>query len=168
MQAAEIWLALEKGSRRHRTKVRLTYLEAVEEALCFGWVDGIGKSLDGTHTAQRFTPRKRRSHWTELNKERARRLIAEGRMTDAGARILPDLDPASFRIPNDIREALSRDPEVWKKFQSSPRLYQRVRVGYVDELRRGTPDFDKRLSNLIEKTRAGVLFGNWNDDKLRR
>ncbi|MEM9873580.1 MAG: YdeI/OmpD-associated family protein [Myxococcota bacterium] len=164
----EIWLlyrryGLKKGEA---PPTELTYLDAVEEALCFGWVDGIGKKHQGLD-AQRFTPRRPRSHWTELNKHRARRLIEAGRMTPAGRAILPDLD-APFVVPDDIRTALSEDPDVWRTFCSFPDLYRRVRVGYVDELRRTNPDFLKRLAHLVAKTRQGKMFGNWDDAKLPR
>jgi len=157
----EIWLLYHRG--RDARPGELTYLDAVEEALCFGWVDGIAKR-HGEFSAQRFTPRRPRSHWTELNKERARRLIEEGRMTEAGRRILPDLDPTTFAIPAEIEAALRADPMVWANFQSFPPLYQRVRVGYVGEmLGRNKAEYDKRLGNLIERTRRNQMFGNWDD-----
>jgi uncharacterized protein YdeI (YjbR/CyaY-like superfamily) len=108
------------------------YLHAVEEALCFGWIDGIAKRLNADRMAQRFTPRRPNSHWTELNKERARRLIASGLMTDAGRAVLPDLDVASFRIADDLLAALQADPKVWVHFEQFPAVYQRVRIGYIE------------------------------------
>lgn len=135
------------------------YLHAVEEALCFGWIDGIGKRLDAERSAQRFTPRRARSHWTELNKERARRLIAAGLMTDAGRAVLPDLDVASFRIPDDILAALQADPEAWGHFQQFPALYQRIRIGYIEEMRRQPDVFHQRLNHFLRKTRQGRMFG---------
>lgn len=104
----EIWLLL----KRPAPPGLLTYLDSVEEALCFGWVDGIAKTY-GEHSAQRFTPRRKGSSWTELNKERARRLIAAGRMTPAGQRVLPDLDPDHFQIPLAIEARLRAEPEIW-------------------------------------------------------
>jgi uncharacterized protein YdeI (YjbR/CyaY-like superfamily) len=70
----EIWLLSDDRSE----EPTLTYLDAVEEAICFGWIDGIQKRFSTYELAQRFTPRKRKSNWTELNKERARRLIRLG------------------------------------------------------------------------------------------
>ena len=132
---------------------------AVEEALCFGWIDGIAKRLDAERSAQRFTPRRARSHWTELNKERARRLIAAGLMTDAGRAVLPDLDVASFRIADDILAALQADPEVWGHFQRFPGAYQRIRIGYIEEMRRQPDIFHQRLEHFLRKTRQGTMFG---------
>jgi uncharacterized protein YdeI (YjbR/CyaY-like superfamily) len=135
------------------------YLHAVEEALCFGWIDGIAKRMDAERLAQRFTPRRRRSHWTELNKERARRLIAAGLMSDAGRAVLPDLAVEAFRIPDDILAALQADPQVWEHFQQFPALYQRIRISYIEEVRRQPAVFAQRLDNFLHKTRQGKMFG---------
>ncbi len=154
--AAAIWLISYKPDRE---KPSVPYLHAVEEAICFGWIDGIAKRLDAERSAQRFTPRRRRSHWTELNKERARRLIAAGLMTDAGRAVLPDLAPEAFRIPADILAALQANPQAWGNFQQFPALYQRVRIGYIEEVRRQPPVFAQRLNHFLRKTRQGVMFG---------
>ncbi|HEY5903728.1 MAG TPA: hypothetical protein VIU39_14345 [Anaerolineales bacterium] len=86
----EIWLVQYKKASG---KPSLPYLEAVEEAICFGWIDGFEKSMDAERYALRFTPRRPRSNWTETNRQRARSLIAAGRMTAAGlAALPPDFD----------------------------------------------------------------------------
>lgn len=84
--ASEIWLVIYK---KGTGKFIISYDEAVEEAMCFGWVDSAMKSIDTEKYAQRFTPRRKSSNWSEANKARARRLIAEGRMTPAGLATLP-------------------------------------------------------------------------------
>lgn len=160
---SEIWLLLRRGQGGS-----ITYLDAVEEALCFGWIDGIAKrQLDAT--AQRFSPRRARSHWTELNKERARRLIRAGKMTEAGLRTLPDLSQTDVRVPPDIRARLEAKPAAWKSFEEFPTLYQRVRLGYVEEVRKRDPaEWEKRLSNFVAKTAKNEMFGNWDDSGLPR
>ena len=82
----EIWLIQYKKAAK---KPSINYVEAVEEALCFGWIDNTEKSIDAERYATRFSPRRLKSNWTETNKERARRLIAEGKMTEAGRATLP-------------------------------------------------------------------------------
>src|SRR5690349_16100678 len=82
----EIWLIQYKKATK---KPSLNYIEAVEEGICFGWIDGLEKSMDAERYALRFSPRRPKSNWTETNKERARRMIAEGRMTEAGLASLP-------------------------------------------------------------------------------
>ena len=77
----EIWLIHYKKAAK---KPSINYVEAVEEALCFGWVDGLQKGMDTERYVLRFSPRRPQSNWTETNRERARRLIAEGKMTEAG------------------------------------------------------------------------------------
>ncbi len=149
----EIWLL-------SPNKKTLSYLESVEEGLCFGWIDGIQKRRDEHTTAQRFTPRRKGSNWTELNKERARRLIAQGLMTEAGYATLPDLDIKNFTIADDIQNALKEDAEVWENFQNFPAVYQRIRIGYIEEMRKQPEVFATRLGNFISKTRANKLFGS--------
>jgi uncharacterized protein YdeI (YjbR/CyaY-like superfamily) len=154
--AKEIWLIL---YNKQSGKPRLPYLDAVEEALCFGWIDGIQKKLDAERAAQRFTPRRPKSNWTELNKERARRLIASGKMTAAGQAVLPDLAPEAFAVPADILAALQADPQIWENYQRFPELYKRIRIGFIEEVRKQPEVFQQRLANFLKKTRENKMFG---------
>lgn len=92
----EIWLIQYKKattSSPQGKKPSIDYVDAVEEAICFGWIDGLEKSMDTEQYALRFSPRRPKSNWTETNKERARKMIAEGRMTPSGrATLPPDLE----------------------------------------------------------------------------
>jgi uncharacterized protein YdeI (YjbR/CyaY-like superfamily) len=89
--AREIWLVIYKKASGKQTA---TYAHLVEVALCYGWIDGLEKSLDAERYALRFTPRRPRSRWSETNRALARRLLAEGRMTAAGRAALPPDLPA--------------------------------------------------------------------------
>ena len=140
------------------------YLDAVEEALCFGWIDSTEKKLESGVTAQRFAPRKKNSLWSELNKERCRRLEKLGRMTDAGRSILPDLSPSGFVIDGAVLQALQTDAEVWNNFLSFPPLYQRVRIDTIQIKKKQPELFQSRLQKFIEHTKQGVLYGEWNDN----
>ena len=82
----EIWLIQYKKATK---KPSIKYVEAVEEAICFGWIDGFEKGMDAERYATRFSPRRPKSNWTNTNKDRARRMIAERRMTPAGRASLP-------------------------------------------------------------------------------
>lgn len=141
-----------------------SYLDAVEEAICFGWIDSVWKKVDGL-TLQRFSPRQRNSPWTELNKERARRLIKLGRMEE-GRKILPPLGPRSFRFDCEIVDAL-KEARVWSKFLLFPPLYQRIRI-YNVAFYKGKPGYkeayEKALAHLIEMTKKGQMYGEWNDN----
>lgn len=83
----EIWLVIYKKASG---KAGISYDESIEEALCFGWIDSLAKSMDAEKYAQRFSPRRKGGNWTATNLAKARRLIAEGKMTEAGRQILPD------------------------------------------------------------------------------
>lgn len=157
--AKEIWLIYDDRKKQPT----VSYLDSVEEAICFGWIDGIQKRISEFEKAQRFTPRRCRSNWTELNKERARRLIKLNLMTDAGLQTLPDLS-IPFIIADDILDAIKSESQAYAYFQQFPDLYIRVRVGYIEEMRKKPEEFQKRLNNFIRKTSAGKMFGNWNDD----
>ncbi len=154
----EIWLL----SNDRTAEPTLTYLDAVEEAICFGWIDGIQKRFSTSQLAQRFTPRKRRSNWTELNKERARRLIRLELMTEVGSATLPDLQ-VEFIVAEDILEVLRSKPVAWSNFLEFPDLYRRVRIGYIEEMRKNSTEFERRMQNFVSKTADNKMFGNWND-----
>ncbi len=154
--AKDIWLV---SYSKQSGKPSISYLHAVEEALCFGWIDSIAKKIDAERTAQRFSPRRPKSNWTELNKERARRLIAAGQMTPAGFATLPDLAIEAFRIADDIRKALEADPQVWTNFQQFPPLYQRIRIGFIEEVRKQPSVFQTRLNYFIKMTRQNKQYG---------
>jgi hypothetical protein len=112
---------------------------------------------------QRFTPRKKYSKWTELNKERVRRLESLGLMTDAGRAVLPKMGPRSFRIDPVVERAL-KDARVWAKFRRFPPLYQRIRAYNVAFYKGRDPKaYEKALANLIDHTKRGETFGEWND-----
>ena len=98
-------------------------------------------------------------YWTELNKERAKRLIQNGKMTEAGLKVLPDLSPNSFQIPKDILEALQNDVQTWNNFQRFPDVYKRIRIGYIEEVRKQPSVFQKRLANFLKKTHENKMFG---------
>lgn len=158
----ECWVVVERG--KNRDGGTLAYLDAVEEALCFGWIDSTVKRVPTGQCVQRFSPRSHRSQWTELNKERCRRLEQLGRMTDAGRAVLPDMTERGFVIEPDVLAALQTDPTVWTNFGQLPELYRRVRIDTIQRLRKCPEVFHARLEKFIANTRAGILYGAWNDD----
>lgn len=154
----EIWVLYDDRS----SEPTFGYLESVEEAICFGWIDGLQKRFNEHEKAQRFTPRKKKSNWTELNKERARKLIQENRMTESGFKLLPDLSE-EFVVPQYIMQEIKNNPVAYSNYKTLPELYIRVRIGYINEMRNKPEELEKRLTNFINKTEQGKLFGNWND-----
>lgn len=137
------------------------YIDAVETALCFGWIDSTVRDIDGIKY-QRFGPRKKNSFWSELNKERVRRLEKLGLMTDAGRKFLPNLNVSEFKIDKDVETAL-REANALKIFKSFPSLYQRVRSYNTAFYKKDKEKFKKAVSHLIDKTLKSEMYGEWND-----
>ncbi len=138
------------------------YLDSVEEALCFGWIDTTVKNVDGIGRVQRFTPRRRLGRWTELNKARCERLERLGLMTDRGRQALSWAP--EFSIDDDIMEILKSEPGLYENFVSFPELYRRVRIDNIQAYRRSRPQvFSYRLEKFIDCTRRGVMYGKWDD-----
>lgn len=157
---SECWVAVKRG--RPTDDSAFWYLDAVEEALCFGWIDSSARSLDGMQL-QRFSPRRKNSPWTELNKERVRRLERLGLMTDAGRQVLPPMGARSFRIDPALVAEL-KQARVWSAFRSFPPLYQRVRAYNITFYKTRNPQtYRKALSHLIAETKKGKTFGEWTD-----
>lgn len=164
----EIWLVY---YRKDSGKPRIPYNDAVEEALCYGWIDSTYKPIDGASHAQRFSPRRKGSPVSPMNKERIRRLIAKKKMTKAGMEsigheLTEDLSKKSaskqlkkFELPDDIRDALQADPIVWKNYQKFPESYKRIRIGWIDSARNRPEEFEKRLRYFVKMTRAGKRYG---------
>ncbi|WP_298073697.1 YdeI/OmpD-associated family protein [uncultured Bacteroides sp.] len=158
----ECWVVVKRG--RPTDDEIFWYIDAVEEALCFGWIDSTTKKISENITAQRLSPRTPRSNWSELNKERCRRMERLGLMTDAGKAVLPDMSPQSFSIDKDILQKLKSDPIVWYNFCQFPDLYKRVRIDTIQITRCQPKLFESRLNKFIENTRKGLLYGEWNDN----
>jgi len=154
--AREIWLIY---YRKSTGKPRISYNDAVDEALCFGWIDSVQKKIDDDRLAQRFTPRRPRSKTSEMNKARARRLVRERRMTAAGLAAIGGLKAERIVIPADIEAAFERDPIAWKRFRRFPAAYRRIRLAFVEGARRRPAEFQRRLRNLVRKSAKNESFG---------
>ena len=154
----EVWLVYH---RRHTGKRRISYNDAVEEALCFGWIDSTQRSIDENRFAQRFTPRKRMGGLSEMNRQRVRRLQEEGKMTPAGLAVIGDaLEERPLVVAPDIRKALKAVPGAWRNFEAFPESYRRIRVAYVETARSRPEEFARRLRNLVAKTALNRRIGS--------
>lgn len=156
----EVWLVrYNKASK----KPCISYENSVEEALCFGWIDSIQRSNNQESTVQRFSPRRPGSNWSELNKERVRRLIASKQMTPAGMKLLEgiDLEVRPLVLSDEVRSALKKDPEVWKNFEKLDDLYKRIRIAYIEEAKKQKrmEEFDRRLNSFIRATKKNRKIG---------
>jgi uncharacterized protein YdeI (YjbR/CyaY-like superfamily) len=155
-QAEEIWLV---SYRKATGKPSLPYDIAVKEALCFGWIDSTRKSLDEERYAQRFTPRRAGSGYSQTNLERLARLIEANRVADHVLAELGDVRAEDFEIPDDITAALEANPDAWANWLEFPPAYRRIRAAYVDWARDRDEEFEKRLRTLVERTAKGRQFG---------
>ncbi|MCX6706954.1 MAG: YdeI/OmpD-associated family protein [Candidatus Woesearchaeota archaeon] len=159
----EIWLIY---YRKSSGKPRISYNHAVEEALCFGWIDSTAKRMDDERFAQRFTPRRPGSNISEMNKERMHRLIRQKRMTSAGLKAvsgvfdIPKHGDGKLIVAPDILKVLKADKKAWKNFQDFPEGYKKVRIGYIESQRRHSHEmFKKSLLNFIKMTSKNKRFG---------
>ncbi len=158
----EIWLVY---YRKASGKQRISYNDAVEEALCFGWIDSTAKPIDEIRWAQRFSPRKKDSKLSPMNRVRVERLRKAGKMAPPGLEALRHelgakrTKHAMRKVPADIERALKKDPEVWRNFRRFPETYRRIRVGWIDGARRRPDAFRTRLRYFLKKTKRNEMFG---------
>lgn len=157
----EIWLVFHK---RHTEIECLGYEDAVEEALCFGWVDSLVKRLDEDRYARKFTPRSPESRWSTINRRRYESLKARGLLAAPGlARTPTDRSgdaprPALSRLPGYIEKALKRDARAWKVFQSLAPSYRRMYIAWIDSAKREATK-EKRLREAMALLSAGKKPG---------
>ncbi len=152
----DIWLIYYK---KHSGKPRIPYNDAVEEALCYGWIDSIVKRLDDDRTVQRFSPRRPKSFLSETNKERARRLIKAKKMTRFGLEIIKAQLDQEYAHAEDVIAKLQKDAATWKNFRAFPESYQRIRVGWIDAARHRPEIFQQRLRYFLKMTAQNKKFG---------
>ena len=152
----EIWLVY---YRKQSGKPRIPYNDAVEEALCFGWIDSIIKKLDDESTVQRFTPRRAKSGYSQINKERLKKLIPQGKVIPEVLASLENVDLEAFEYPEDIMAALRENEQAWENFQRYSGSYKRIRIAYIDIARKRPEIFEKRLQNFLSKTEQDKQFG---------
>jgi len=163
----EIWLIFYK---KETSKPSIPYEAAVEEALCFGWIDSIIKKIDATKYARKFTPRKENSKWSALNKKRARKMIKEGRMIDFGLakiRIAKktgqwDQDPGfqiSFDIPLEFAKALDQNKKAKENFDKLAPSYRKHYIGWITTAKRAETRkrrIDESITLLEKEKKLGL------------
>lgn len=162
-----IWLVYYK---KHTGKPRIPYDDAVEEALCFGWIDSIVKTLDGDRFIQKFTPRTNTRKWSRLNLERVKKVLREGRMTEAGRAKLPaDLETptsvappkwvsAESPLPDLFASALNSNPAAAENFWKLAPSYRRKYVGWVMTARKEETR-QRRLAEAIRLLERNEKLG---------
>jgi uncharacterized protein YdeI (YjbR/CyaY-like superfamily) len=162
----ELWLVLYK---KNSNKSTVTYDEAVEEALCFGWIDGLTKGIDAEKYAVRFSPRKSGSIWSESNKRRVAKMIAQGRMTEIGlAKVIEaksngEWDKATMRedtsyIPPELKRALASDKRAKVYFEGLAPSHKRQYIYWIADAKLDATR-QKRVRETINLLRAKRKLG---------
>lgn len=163
-----VWLVFFK---RHTGRPRLAYADAVEEALCYGWIDSNIQRIDEERYAYKFTPRKETSKWSALNKRRVAKLIEEGRMTEAGLAKLnysgeaddygrtPRRKQQELTVPPYLRQAFKRSRKAWENFDRLAPSYRRSYIRWIaaaktEETR--SRRIDESLKLLAENKKLGL------------
>ncbi len=153
--ASEIWFVFPVKESGEKS---LLYNDAVEEALCFGWIDSTIKHIDPLHRAQRFTPRRKGSAYSQPNIERLIWLDAHGMIHPKIRESVLPVIRAPFVFPPDIIDTLRQDETVWKHYQQFSDPYKRIRIAYIEAARKRPEEFRKRLKSFMEKTRRNKLI----------
>jgi uncharacterized protein YdeI (YjbR/CyaY-like superfamily) len=160
---AGVWLACFK---KETGKPRVSYEEAVEEAVCFGWIDGCPLPMDEERYTQQFRPRKAGSAWTAVNRERADRLTVEGRMSAAGLAVVDaaKLDGSwevyeateAQQLVDDVAAALAGKPAARETYEGYPAWLKRDIVWWI-ECAKKPEARDRRLREAVENAAAGEI-----------
>jgi len=154
----ECWI---KDCKRGRPKDDgfIYYLDAVEEALCFGWIDSVYKKVDG-NLYQKFGPRRKNSHWTLLNVARVKRLEKLGLMSEYGLSILPKED---FIFDEEIIKDI-KDKGIYEIFIKFPKLYQEIKLSNLASIKSNSKEkYMISLNNLVKKTKENQMISGWDD-----
>jgi uncharacterized protein YdeI (YjbR/CyaY-like superfamily) len=154
----EVWLVYPKKSSGEK---RLQYNDAVEEALCFGWIDSRNKTLDNDHTMQRFSRRNPKTGYSQANIERllwlSDNMLIHYSLVDS----IQGIIRKEFNFPEDIIAEIGKDIIVLRNYQEFSDSYKRIRIAYIDGARNRPDEFKKRLNNFIKKTRKNKLIAGF-------
>ncbi len=163
----EVWLVYAK---RHTGRPRIPYEHAVEEALCFGWIDSIVRRIDAGTYAQKFTPRRHDSNWSELNRDRFEALVRQGKMTEAGLAKAPPRRTAAARnqarakrfaplvVPAYIESGLKKNRRAWQNFENLAPSHGRMYVRWIDSAKRDETK-QRRLKEAVARLKENKTLG---------
>src|ERR1041385_1510827 len=170
---SELWVGFFK---RDSGKGGLTYPEAVDEALCFGWIDGLKKRVDELSYTHRFTPRRPKSNWSRLNIRHVERLNKAGRMMPAGLKAYAAREPersgaysfenAPRKLPATDEKQFKTDKTAWEFFQRQPPGYQRMAIWWVVSAKKPETRA-RRLTQLISGSHSGRRIGQMSSSNTK-
>ena len=151
----DIWLEYPKKATGRK---RILYNDAVEEALCFGWIDSTVRSLNEETSIQRFCKRRAKSSFSQPNKERLKWLLKKDLIHSSIKDEVEEIVNMEFVFPKDILDKLKSDKTVWNHYEKFSSPYKRIRIAYINSARKRPEEFEKRLNNFILKTRVNKLI----------
>lgn len=162
----EVWLVFLK---QHTGRPNVSYNDAVEEALCFGWIDGVKRSIDEDRYMHRFTPRRPDSKWSKLNKERAERMLQAGHMAPAGEKSIklakkngkwtePVSANINFTMPPELKARLKNSKKAATFFASLAPSYKRQYIAWIATAKRPETK-ERRLDEAIGLLNRGEKLG---------
>jgi len=165
-QKSVIWLIYYK---KHTGIPRIPYDDAVEEALCYGWIDSTVKRIDDETFMQKFTPRNKNSIWSKLNKQRVEKMIKSGKMRKAGLERVNDAkkngkwDAAyavkdDIEMPRELEKALNRNKKARENFDNFAPSYRRNYIGWVAGAKR-QETIDKRVKEVVKRAEKKIKPG---------
>ena len=152
----EVWLLYPKKAS---DKPRMQYNDAVEEALCFGWIDSTVKRVDENSYAQRFSPRNPKSKFSQANEERLKELIRLGKVIPSVQATPRNIFDEEFVMSTDILKVIEENKIVRENFQKFSPEYKRIRIAFIEGARKRPQEFRKRLNYFIEMTEKNKQFG---------
>lgn len=162
----EVWLIYMK---KHTKKQTVSYNDAVEEAICFGWIDSLVKRIDNASYMQKFTPRKPKSVWSLVNKKRVEKMILENKMTTAGIELVEiakkngQWDKAyssktKFKMQDQLLDALKANPTAHKNFKNFPPSSRNNYIGYIISAKR-EDTIKRRIDYVVERSEKNLKPG---------
>ncbi len=162
----EVWLVHYK---KKSDKASISLDDAVQEAICFGWIDSKLMSIDEEKFVLKYTPRKANSVWSKINKERAEKLIESGKMTDAGLAKIEKAKKRGFwkaaytnkkkdRMPSDLKEALLEDRNAWINFNKFANSYRNMYIGWVSGAKTEETR-QKRIAEVVKRSALNIKPG---------
>jgi uncharacterized protein YdeI (YjbR/CyaY-like superfamily) len=161
-----IWIFIQK---KNSEKIGIRYNEALDEAICFGWIDGRMKRFDKSQFIQRFSPRRKKSKWSLLNKKRAEKLISEGKMTNAGYLVIEEAkrngiwDKAyssrgPIQIPDDLLNALKNSSIAYSNFLGFPNSARFMYIHWINDAKRENTR-KRRISRVVCRSEKNLKPG---------
>lgn len=162
----EVWLIHYKKSLGKKS---LNHFDAVEEALCFGWIDSKLKKLDEEKFILKYSPRKSQSVWSKINKENAEKMISLGKMTKAGLDKIEEAKKQGFwdlaytnlvkdQLPSDLKKALIVNKTAWNNFQNFANSYRNMYIGWVKNAKTKETR-KKRISKVVKNSIDNIKLG---------